>query len=172
MHTHSRNRLLWQCLISLLADPRYRDIIRWTNPNGTFELIDRHAVAELWAQYSTRSAQRSTQTRKEMTESQAQTVATESLLRSIRYYKTGGINGAPIIEKAQGHFRFRFITPIVELTGYTVEELDRFNADYDMIEPIETAVPIAIMKPNPLGEIKVEETQFEGEVEMFLDNSR
>lgn len=127
-----RGAQLWHCLLSLLADPNYEAQIKWVDADGTFEISDRDAVAKSWSQYSPKSSSdpygnpvptdSSEQTRK---------TARDSLMRVIRYYKKNGDHGSPVLVKAKGHYRYRFIRPIVELTGYTVEEFRHFNAQYD-----------------------------------------
>lgn len=140
-------RTMWQCLLSLLADPRYKHSIRWIGTDGAFELTDRDSVAELWAQYSPRSSanpweQKSASVSIEL----ANATARENLMRVIRWYKGDEKKKRKaIIVKVPGRYRYKFVQPIVELTGYTVAELSQFNACYSEIELSESDRPSTSM---------------------------
>lgn len=120
-------RQVWDCMLAMLTDPRYQHIVQWRDSNGTFEVIDRHAAADIWEQYAPRTRKVNPNDRR--SEEQRRRDAWENIARSIRYYaEKDKVN--PILIKPPGFFLYKFNTPIVELTGYTVEELIKFNADY------------------------------------------
>lgn len=42
------NITLWQFLLEMLRNERYGDIIRWTNTEGEFKLVNAEEVARMW----------------------------------------------------------------------------------------------------------------------------
>lgn len=123
-----QRRQVWHCMLAMLTDPRYQHIVQWRNSNGTFEVMDRYAAAEVWEQYAPRA--RKADPNDHRSEEKRRKAAWENVTRSIRYYaEKNKIN--PILIKPPGRFfLYKFTKPIVELTGYTVDELIKFNAEY------------------------------------------
>ncbi|VDM16931.1 unnamed protein product [Hydatigera taeniaeformis] len=80
---------LWQFLLQLLLDPRYCDIIRWTNNAGEFVLLRAEEVARLWG----------------LRKDNNHRMNYDKLSRALRYYYQKNI-----IRKVQGHkFVYQFI---------------------------------------------------------------
>ncbi|VDD77168.1 unnamed protein product [Mesocestoides corti] len=80
---------LWQFLLQLLLDPRYSDIIRWTNNAGEFVLLRAEEVARLWG----------------LRKDNNHRMNYDKLSRALRYYYQKNI-----IRKVQGHkFVYQFI---------------------------------------------------------------
>ncbi|VDL61637.1 unnamed protein product [Hymenolepis diminuta] len=80
---------LWQFLLQLLMDPRYSEIIRWTNNAGEFVLLKAEEVARLWG----------------LRKDNNHRMNYDKLSRALRYYYQKNI-----IRKVQGHkFVYQFI---------------------------------------------------------------
>ncbi|VDO13496.1 unnamed protein product [Rodentolepis nana] len=80
---------LWQFLLQLLMDPRYSEIIRWTNNAGEFVLLKAEEVARLWG----------------LRKDNNHRMNYDKLSRALRYYYQ-----KDIIRKVQGHkFVYQFI---------------------------------------------------------------
>ncbi|KAH9285441.1 ETS domain-containing protein Elk-1 [Echinococcus granulosus] len=80
---------LWQFLLQLLLNPRYCDIIRWTNNAGEFVLLRAEEVARLWG----------------LRKDNNHRMNYDKLSRALRYYYQKNI-----IRKVQGHkFVYQFI---------------------------------------------------------------
>uniref|UniRef100_A0A1B6DPD4 ETS domain-containing protein n=1 Tax=Clastoptera arizonana TaxID=38151 RepID=A0A1B6DPD4_9HEMI len=83
------NITLWQFLLEILHSENYTDIIKWTNSNGEFKLINAEEVARMWG------------LRKNKTN-----MNYDKLSRALRYYYNKNI-----IRKVMGQkFVYRFVT--------------------------------------------------------------
>ncbi|VDK37335.1 unnamed protein product [Taenia asiatica] len=110
---------LWQFLLQLLLDPRYCDIIRWTNNAGEFVLLRAEEVARLWG----------------LRKDNNHRMNYDKLSRALRYYYQKNI-----IRKVQGH---KFVYQFIGL--HRLKGLIRMqNAEEGGVESI---FPPELMKP-------------------------
>lgn len=89
---------LWQFLLEMLTDVRYRDIITWEKEEGEFRFIDAERVARLWGVRKNKL-----------------NMNYEKLSRALRYYYEGDM-----LSKIVGkRFCYKFICNLEDLVGYS-----------------------------------------------------
>ncbi|KAK9508058.1 hypothetical protein O3M35_007804 [Rhynocoris fuscipes] len=94
---------LWQFLLELLTDKKYRSIIQWLEIEGEFKLINPDVVAKLWGFRKNKP-----------------TMNYEKLSRALRYYYDGDM-----IAKVHGkRFVYKFVCDLKHLIGYSANELN------------------------------------------------
>lgn len=95
---------LWQFLLELLTDGSFRTVIQWIGDDGSFQLINPEAVAQLWGQRKCKP-----------------TMNYEKLSRALRYYYDGDM-----IAKVPGkRFVYKFVCDLETLLGYSAAELNQ-----------------------------------------------
>ncbi|CAH8445371.1 unnamed protein product [Heterobilharzia americana] len=93
---------LWQFLLELLTDWRYREAIHWTSDDGEFKLSNPEQVAAMWGHRKNKPA-----------------MNYEKLSRALRYYYDGDM-----ISKVHGkRFVYKFICDLKTLLGFSAGEL-------------------------------------------------
>ncbi|KAK7573794.1 hypothetical protein V9T40_010985 [Parthenolecanium corni] len=99
---------LWKFLLELLTDKAYRDIIRWVDDNGEFQMVKPDSVARLWGE-----------------KKQKNNMTYEKLSRALRYYSDGDL-----ISKVPGkRFVYKFHFDIKEIVGYSPMQLNKLIND-------------------------------------------
>jgi GA-binding protein transcription factor alpha len=95
---------LWQFLLELLTDKKYRDAIQWVGTEGEFKLNQPEAVAQLWGARKNKPS-----------------MNYEKLSRALRYYYDGDM-----ISKVHGkRFVYKFVCDLKQLLGYSAAELSK-----------------------------------------------
>ncbi|KAH8854829.1 DNA-binding protein isoform 1 [Schistosoma japonicum] len=93
---------LWQFLLELLTDWRYREAIHWISDDGEFKLSNPEQVAAMWGHRKNKPA-----------------MNYEKLSRALRYYYDGDM-----ISKVHGkRFVYKFICDLKTLLGFSAGEL-------------------------------------------------
>nr|CAH8833580.1 unnamed protein product [Trichobilharzia regenti] len=93
---------LWQFLLELLTDWRYREAIHWISDDGEFKLSNPEEVASMWGHRKNKPA-----------------MNYEKLSRALRYYYDGDM-----ISKVHGkRFVYKFICDLKTLLGFSAGEL-------------------------------------------------
>lgn len=95
---------LWKFLLELLTDKTHKDIIRWVDDNGEFQMVKPDTVARLWGE-----------------KKQKNNMTYDKLARALRYYSEGDL-----ISKVLGkRFVYKFHFDIKEIVGYSPMQLNK-----------------------------------------------
>lgn len=99
---------LWKFLLELLTDKAYKDVIRWVDDNGEFQMVKPDTVARLWGEKKQRN-----------------NMTYEKLSRALRYYSDGDM-----ISKVPGkRYVYKFNFDIKEIVGYSPMQLNKLIID-------------------------------------------